>query len=214
MTSSCASSAAELPLPVRDDDPPMPARDDDLPMPACDADLIAGLRARDGDAIARVYDAHHVALRALARRLVGDEAIAEDLVHDTFVALPAAIRGFRGSSTLRTFVMGIAVNRVRKYIRAATRRRAAYERHAAQPSAAESPAPDVALARRQLAAALHRALDALPHEQRIAFVLCGIEELTSSEAAAIVGCPEETVRTRLFHARKKLRTSFEAEDLR
>jgi RNA polymerase sigma-70 factor, ECF subfamily len=197
MTSSCAASAADMPMPA-----------------VCEDDLIAGIGARDGNALARVYDAHHVALRALARRLVGDETIAEDLVHDTFVALPGAIRGFRGSSSLRTFVMGIAVNRARKYIRAATRRRAAYERHAAQPAPAESPAPDVALARRQLAAALHHALDGLPHDQRIAFVLCGIEELTSAEAATVMGCPEETVRTRLFHARKKLRTRFEAEDLR
>lgn len=186
-----------------------------MAMPAVGEDeLVARVRARDADALARVYDAHHVALRVLARRLVGDESIAEDLVHDTFVTLPSAIRNFRGSSSLRTFVMGIAVNRARKYIRAATRRRAAYERHAAQPAPPDSPAPDVALARRQLAAALHRALDALPTDQRIAFVLCEIDELTSSAAAAIMGCPEETVRTRLYHARRKLRARLDAEDLR
>lgn len=186
-----------------------------MAIPAVGEDeLVARVRARDADALARVYDAHHVALRMLARRLVGDDGIAEDLVHDTFVALPDAIRRFRGTSSLRTFVMGIAINRARKYIRAATRRRAAYERHAAQPAPPDEPAPDVALARRQLAAALHRALDALPHDQRIAFVLCEIDELTSGAAAAIIGCPEETVRTRLYHARRKLRARLEAEDLR
>jgi RNA polymerase sigma-70 factor (ECF subfamily) len=177
-------------------------------------DLVTRVRAHDVDALATVYDAHHVALRMLARRLVGDDSIAEDLVHDTFVALPSAIRRFRGGSALRTFVMGIAVNRARKYIRAATRRRAAYERHAAQPTPPDSPSPDAELARRQLAAALHRALDMLPADQRIAFVLCEIDELTSKAAAAIVGCPEETIRTRLFHARKKLRAHLEAEDIR
>lgn len=180
----------------------------------CEDELVAAVGARDADALARVYDAHHIAVRVLARRIVGDESIAEDLVHDTFVALPAAIRGFRGSSSLRTFVMGIAINRARKYIRAASRRRAAYARHAEQPAPADAPAPDVALARRELAAALHRALDALPHDQRIAFVLCEIDELTSSAAAAIIGCPEQTVRTRLFHARRKLRARLEAEDVR
>ncbi len=177
-------------------------------------ELVTRLRAHDVEAIASVYDAHHAALRMLARRLVGDTAIAEDLVHDTFVTLPSAIRNFRGGSSLRTFVMGIAVNRARKYIRAASRRRAAYERHAAQPAPADAPAPDAELARRQLAAALHRALDTLPTDQRIAFVLCEIDELTSKAAAAIVGCPEETIRTRLFHARKKLRAHLEAEDIR
>jgi RNA polymerase sigma-70 factor (ECF subfamily) len=197
MSSSLAASAADMPMSVVAED-----------------ELVARIRANDTDALARVYDAHHVALRVLARRLVGDEGIAEDLVHDTFVALPGAIRRFRGSSSLRTFVMGIAVNRARKYIRAATRRRAAYERHAALPAPPDEPAPDVSVERRQLAAALHRALDALPHEQRIAFVLCEIDELTSTAAAAIMGCPEETVRTRLYHARRKLRAHLEAEDLR
>jgi len=180
----------------------------------CEDELVAAIRASDSDALAKVYDAHHAAVRVLARRIVGDASIAEDLVHDTFVTLPSAIRKFRGSSSLRTFVMGIAVNRARKYIRAASRRRAAYERHAAQPAPDNAPAPDVALARRELAAALHRALDALPHDQRIAFVLCEIDELTSSAAAAIIGCPDETVRTRLYHARKKLRARLEAEDVR
>ncbi|HEY5925268.1 MAG TPA: RNA polymerase sigma factor [Kofleriaceae bacterium] len=197
MSSSYAASAADLPMAVVAED-----------------ELVARVRARDVDALASVYDAHHVAVRLLARRLVGDESIAEDLVHDTFVALPGAMRRFRGSSALRTFIMGIAVNRARKYIRAAGRRRAAYERHAAQPPPPDAPAPDVALARRELAAALHRALDALPHDQRIAFVLCEIDELTSSAAAAIVGCPEETIRTRLYHARRKLRARLEAEDVR
>src|SRR5512144_2441673 len=141
MSASYAASAAELPMAV-----------------PCEDELVASIRASDRDALARVYDEHHAAVRVLARRIVGDASIAEDLVHDTFVTLPSAIRKFRGSSSLRTFVMGIAVNRARKYIRAATRRRAAYERHAAQPAPPDSPAPDVALARRELAAALHRAL--------------------------------------------------------
>jgi len=177
-------------------------------------ELVARIRAHDVHALASVYDAHHVALRMFARRPVGEATIAEDLVPDTFVALPAAIRRFRGGSALRTFVMGIAVNRARKYIRAACRRRAAYERHAAQPAPADAPSPDALLERRQLADALHRALDTLPTDQRIAFVLCEIDELTSKVAAGIVGCPEETIRTRLFHARKKLRAHLEAEDIR
>lgn len=197
MTSSVAASATDMPVPGVAED-----------------ELVARVRARDADAIARIYDAHHAALRALARRLVGDDAIAEDLVHDTFIELPSAIRRFRGASSLRTFVMGIAVNRAKKYIRTACRRRSAHERHAAQPPPADAPGPDVALSRRQLAAALHRALDSLPHDQRVAFVLCEIDELTSVAAASIVGCPEETIRTRLYHARRKLRTYLEAEELR
>jgi RNA polymerase sigma-70 factor (ECF subfamily) len=71
--------------------------------------------------------------------------------------------------------------------------------------------PDREAERRQLANRLQRALDALPLDQRIAFVLCEVEEQTSAEAAAIVGAPEGTVRTRLFHAKKKLREALDEE---
>ena len=49
------------------------------------------------------------------------------------------------------------------------------------------------------------ALDQLPIEQRVAVVLSEIEERTSAEIATIVGAPEGTVRTRVFHAKRKLR---------
>lgn len=65
--------------------------------------------------------------------------------------------------------------------------------------------------RRQLARSLERALDELPHAQRVAFVLCEVEGLTAAEAALIADAPEATVRTRLFHARRKLRASLAAE---
>ena len=186
----------------------------DMTMPArADDDLVARLARGEAGAVAQVYDAHHAALRVFARRLIGDDGVAEDLVHDTFVALPSAMRGFRGDATIRTFLMSIAVNRARKHIRSATRRRAAMARYADQASAAGA-GPDSDVARRQLAAALYRALDALPHDQRVAFVLCEVDELTSVAAARVIGCPEETVRTRLFHARKKLRARLEAEGVR
>ena len=56
-----------------------------------------------------------------------------------------------------------------------------------------------------------RAMDELPIEQRTALVLCDLEDHTSTEAAAILGVPEGTVRTRLFHARRKLREALGAE---
>ena len=54
----------------------------------------------------------------------------------------------------------------------------------------------------------------LPIEQRVAFVLCEVEERTSREVAEIVGAPEATVRTRLFHAKRKLREELSKRGLR
>ncbi|MFN7146342.1 MAG: RNA polymerase sigma factor, partial [Myxococcota bacterium] len=59
-------------------------------------DLVVRLRSGERSAMAEAYDRHHEALRAFATRLVGDATVAEDLVHDTFLALPGAIRRFEG----------------------------------------------------------------------------------------------------------------------
>src|SRR6185436_484298 len=71
------------------------------------------LRAGDLAALGEAYDRHHEGVRSFARRFVGDDAAAEDLVQETFVALPRAVRGYRSGSTLRTFLLGIAINHAR-----------------------------------------------------------------------------------------------------
>ncbi|MCC6897403.1 MAG: RNA polymerase sigma factor [Polyangiaceae bacterium] len=177
------------------------------------AELVARLARAEPAAVGAVYDDHHQAVRAFATRLVGDPASAEDLVHEVFVALPRAIRGFRGDSSLRTFLISIAVNHARHFVRSAARRRAAMDKLSLEPPRS-SPDPERDLRRRELADALTRALDALPLDQRVAFVLSDVEERTSSQIARIVGAPEGTVRTRLFHARKKLRALLEQEGFR
>ncbi len=143
-------------------------------------------------------------MRVLARRLLSDPAAAEDVVQDVFTALPRAVRRFRGEADLETFLLGIAVKGVRRHQRAALRRRRALERlRAVDRHGPIDPEQDAY--RRELGARLAAALDELPLPQRVAFVLCEVEELTAGQAAAIADAPEATIRTRLFHARRRLR---------
>ena len=176
-------------------------------------DLAERLRRGDTAALAEAYDEHHAHVRAFARRLVGDHAEAEDLVQETFLALPQAMKSFRGDASLRTFVIGIATNHARHHVRAASRRRAAHAR-SGRDEPATTPSTDEGTHRRELAEALTRALDALPFDQRVAIVLCEVEERTSAEAARIVDAPEATIRTRIFHAKKKLRELLESRGVR
>ena len=171
-------------------------------------DLVARLRAGDRAAVEQAYVAHHAAIRGFARKLVGDVTTAEDLVHDTFVALPRAIRGFRGEASLRSFLIGVAVNHARRHIRTAVRRRRAMDKVAAEIAAPSIDASEL-LERKRLADRLSAALDQLPIEQRVVFVLCEAEQRTSVEVALIVDAPEGTVRTRLMHAKRKLREALE-----
>lgn len=164
--------------------------------------LIARLRAGDPSAIDLVYRAHQRELRAFAQRVVGEHAAAEDLVHDVFVHLPAALRSFRGEGTLRGFLIGVAANRCARHIRSARRRRSALWRFLnSQPARAAEGAGCTPDPRAEL---LLRALDKLTVEQRTALVLCEVEGRTAKEAAQILGVAEATVRTRCFKGRKRL----------
>jgi RNA polymerase sigma-70 factor (ECF subfamily) len=175
--------------------------------------LVARLKRGDMMAVGEAYDLHHAGIRAFARRLTGDDGAAEDLVHEVFVSLPGAIKRFAEECTLQTFLFSIAVNHARHHIRAAARRRSAMSRLASEPEGV-STSPEHDTARKELARALSRALDELPVDQRVAFVLCEVEEKSSPEVAQIVGAPEATVRTRLYHARLKLREMLAREGYR
>lgn len=166
--------------------------------------LAARVATGDTDALRAMYEAHHEALRAFARRVLGDAAEAEDVVHDVFLTARDATRGFEGRSSLRTFLMSIVVNHVRHRRRASARRIGALEKLHAEPRDRVASAEEVGEQRR-LAGRMQALLDALPIDQRVAVVLCVVEERTSVEAAEIVGVPEATIRTRVFHARRKMR---------
>lgn len=177
---------------------------------ADEAAILDGLRRQDLGAVARAFDRWHHRVRVLARRLLSDAAAAEDVVQDAFAALPRAARHFRGDVNLETFLLAIAVKRVRHHRRGAARRQRALARLTRQ-ERDPPPDPEQETYRRELGLRLGAALDRLPLPQRIAFVLCEIEELTSAQAAAVAGVPEATVRTRLFHARRRLRDLLDPE---
>ena len=175
--------------------------------------LVDALQRGELAAIGMAYDLHHTAVRAFARRLTGDRDAAEDLVQEVFVTLATAGRKFDGRCALRTFLIGIAINHARHHVRSAARRRKMWLT-AADGRAEHEQAADAAAAQAELARLLSQALDALPIDQRVAFVLCEVEERSAAEAAEIAGAPEATMRTRLFHARKKLREALERSEVR
>lgn len=197
---SAAAAASSAAIPLRAPVEAAPPADDLVPR------LVRG----DRNAVDEAYRTYHSAVRGLARRLLGDSSAAEDIVHETFVTLPKAIRKYRGESSFRSFLLGVAVNHSRRHVRSVMRRRRAMERLADRDSVSPSSVDGHAeVARRQLADRLTLALDQLSFDQREAFVLCEVEQRTSVEVSEILGIPEGTVRTRVFHARKKLREVLE-----
>jgi RNA polymerase sigma-70 factor (ECF subfamily) len=198
-----------LPRALRGGAPSRPSADADVEARGSsrEDDLLTRLQRAEPAAIDQLYRAHHAALRAYAQRLIGDPAVAEDVVHDLFVALPSLLARFRGESSLRSFLMGVITQLSIRHVSNARRRRMLLARFS-DLEQREWATPESQYTQSQRVAQLSRALDVLPFAQRAAFVLCEVEERSAAEAAQILAVPEATIRTRCFHARKKLSESL------
>jgi RNA polymerase sigma-70 factor, ECF subfamily len=173
------------------------------------SELVARAVAGDRDAFVSIYRAHFAEVRAFAERLLGCRMTADDLTHDLFVRMPEALRGFRGECPLRNYLISVAIRMARDYLRSAKRRRAREQQASLEPPDAPH-SPERSMEEQELAQLLTIALDCLPLDQRVAFVLCEVEDKTSVEAAELLGEAAGTVRARVFHARKRLREQLAA----
>ena len=178
-----------------------------------DPDLASLERARAGDngafeALVLRYQARIV---NYASAMVHDAGAAEDVAQETFVRAWRGLGRFRGESTFKTWLYRIATNVARTHLDRRGRRARIADRSLddeAEPLQAgdvPSPAPDAetALARRE---AIDRALSELPDELRQALVLRDVEGLDYKEIAGVTGAPIGTVESRIFRARRRLRT--------
>jgi RNA polymerase sigma-70 factor (ECF subfamily) len=157
--------------------------------------------------VAEVYARHNRAVWALARRRVGDPVDADDIAAATFsllLTIPGPHRHAVRGPEVRAFVLGVCANLIRRFRRSGARRRAVLARYHAEPERAGDDVERTVTVRQQ-AARLARALGELSAEQRDALILSALEEHSAADIARHAGVPEATVRTRLFHARKKLR---------
>ena len=186
---------------------------DELRAAEVDPDLASLERARAGDngafeALVLRYQARIV---NYASAMVHDAGAAEDVAQETFVRAWRGLGRFRGESTFKTWLYRIATNVARTHLDRRGRRARIADRSLddeAEPLQAgdvPSPAPDAetALARRE---AIDRALSELPDELRQALVLRDVEGLDYKEIAGVTGAPIGTVESRIFRARRRLRT--------
>lgn len=182
-----------------------------------DGALAARVQGGDRDAFRQVMRRCNQRLYRVVRGVVDDDAEAEDVVQEAYVHAYANIGGFRGESSLATWLARIALNEA--YGRLRRRRQSmdieqvdavlqAPDRVVPFPNRGGGEDPAAAAAREQLRRMLEHAVDALPEAFRIVFVLREIEGCTVEETADTLGLRSETVKTRLHRARRLLRNAL------
>jgi RNA polymerase sigma-70 factor (ECF subfamily) len=164
------------------------------------------LTAADRTALDELFGRHYSAVHRLATKLLPEPADAADVAQSTFLAAIRAGQGAPPIGCFRAWLLAIAVNEVRQFLRSQRRRRRDPLAEAVR-LAAEDPVPDTA-ARREFERALEDALRLLPQPLKEPLALHYYEALPLAEVAAVLGLPRSTVQTRIATAVARLRRSL------
>jgi len=174
-----------------------------------DEALLAATATGDLAALDGLFERFHVAVyRFLGRLVPADEMARDDLVQATFLEARRGARRFRGGSSVKTWMLGIAANLARHHLRGERRRREKHARYAEGLQILPEQ-PDERLERREVLLEIEAALSRLPHDLQVAFILCDLEENPGVEVARAVGVPPGTLWRRLHVARKAVRAAVE-----
>ena len=143
--------------------------------------------------------------------MVRDEAVAEDLISEVFLDVWRQAGRFEGRSTVSTWMLAIA----RFKALSALRRRLDGELDEETASAIEDPTddPGIVLEKKDKSAMIRKCLVGLSAEHREIIDLVYYHEKSVEEVAEIVGIPENTVKTRMFYARKRLAELLKSEGI-
>ena len=158
-----------------------------------------------------LFARHHVRVFRFVVRLVKNESTAEDLISDVFLDVWRQAGRFEGRSAVSTWLLSIA----RFKALSALRRRPDEELDEDTAGAIEDPSddPEIALEKKDKSALIRKCLSGLSAEHREVVDLVYYHEKSVEEVAEIVGIPQNTVKTRMFYARKKLAELLKAEGI-
>lgn len=161
--------------------------------------LIERIAQRDREALQCLYFAYHRRMSRFLMRLMHRYDLAEEVINDTMFLVWQQAARFRGDSQVSTWILGIAYRRALKALR--------YAQPPGGVFLCEAPEAghDAGASQRELRQCIDIALTSLPAEQRLVVELCYFMGYSCAEIARIADCPVNTVKTRMYHARSRLR---------
>src|SRR5215471_3037523 len=167
----------------------------------------------DRDAFEKLYAAYQTRLFRYLLRMVGDTGTAEELTNDTMVAAWKAAGSFKGQSKPSTWLFAIARNKALNAMRGQHPVMVEVETAMAV-AASSSDSPETSVSRGSLHAVMKQALQELSAEHREVIELTFYQELSYQEIAEIMQCPVNTVKTRMFYAKKRLQEALEQRGIK
>jgi RNA polymerase sigma-70 factor (ECF subfamily) len=167
-----------------------------------DAALIERIALGDRNAMLVLFTGHQVRVFRFILRMIGDKTIAEDLTSEVFLDVWRQAGQFEGRSTVSTWMLAMA-----RYKALAARRRRTEDQldeEVVEAIEDDGDDPEVAVQKKDRSEILRRCLGKLSADHREIVDLVYYHEKSVDEAAQILAIPENTVKTRLLHARKRL----------
>jgi len=156
-------------------------------------------RRPEFDALYRLY---HPRLWRFLSPILRQPEVIEEVLNDTLMVVWQRAESFDGRSKLSTWIFGIAY---RKALKARSRQDLPVDAEDAEEPVDPNHGPEQRVGLAQLRGRLHGAMGELSPEHRAVVELCYFHDMAYGEIAEVVGCPAETVKTRMFYARRRLR---------
>ncbi len=173
---------------------------------ASDDDLMQAAQGGDEASFALLVQRHRDWVRALIQAVVQDGAQAEDLAQEVFCRIHQQIDAYEARGSFVAWLKRIAVNVAKDYLRY-HQRTATLSLESLEPASQADSSFDPAevLASRVLREDVRAAIAALPDEQRLALVMYYFGQMSLEDIAWALKCPTGTAKSRLFHARRRVR---------
>jgi RNA polymerase sigma-70 factor (ECF subfamily) len=170
-----------------------------------DKELLARVSARDLQAFERLYRSFQPRLVRFLTNILQRPQLVEEVIDDTMMVVWQSADKFRGSSKPSTWIFSIAY---RKALKARARWPDPLPDDETDMQVSTDPEPDEQLQHQRLRDALREAMTHLSPEHRAVVDLTYFHGMGYREIADIVDCPVDTVKTRMFHARRRLKQAL------
>lgn len=178
---------------------------------ASDGQLLARIAKGDHEAVTALYQRLERPLFAFLVKILRDREAAADVLNDTMLDVWRQAGRFEGKSSVATWIYAIAHHKAVSWLR--RRREVELNDETQAEIADDAPLADSRLAAADVAQTIARLMDKLSVDHRVVLQLAYFQEFNVSQIAEILDCPENTVKTRMFYARQRLRTLLQAEGI-